>query len=265
MSGSAIKESLFLTSKAVMSVTLSCRSCSNHISRHLTDNSTRWRENGQKKDNVEEYVVLLNPSGMWTTTTHGGEWRLWGIPLAKTADPSSRVNYMYIERTPFFHGIARQTLAMVFSFIINNIIHLFLCFHPHLFLDITGVPHTVAKPTNGYNLFHLGYPPLQGVASFVTAQCIYNLLLQWASVIQIFSMWLQDYLSLGNLWYPILTSPLKILASLHLGIHRFNFLDEMLLSRNSISSPHPQMNICLTTYMYTCTVCIHENSKSLSS
>ena len=33
------------------------------------------------------------------------------------------------------------------------------------------VPHTVAKLAHGYNLFHLGYSSLQGVAIFVTAQC----------------------------------------------------------------------------------------------
>ena len=33
------------------------------------------------------------------------------------------------------------------------------------------VPHAVTKLANGYNLFHLGYYSLQGVAIFVTAQC----------------------------------------------------------------------------------------------
>ena len=37
--------------------------------------------------------------------------------------------------------------------------------------NISVVTHTVAKVANDYNLFHLGYKSLKGVAIYVTAQC----------------------------------------------------------------------------------------------
>ena len=60
------------------------------------------------------------------------------------------------------------------------------------------VPHTVAKLTNAYNLFHLGYLSLQGVVIFVTAKCI-NYSFSELQSQQCLSKWLRDILSLGNL------------------------------------------------------------------
>ena len=77
-------------------------------------------------------------------------------------------------------------IGILFSFYVQ-LPRIVLSSYLHLQNVHAMVPQSVAKIANGYKLFYLCYESLQGVAIFVTAQCIYNLLLQLASVIAIFS------------------------------------------------------------------------------